>query len=182
MKENNKKIKEANNVTEGGFTIGNIIGAHGIKGELKVFPTTDDVRRFDELNEVYISRSQHDITLMHVENRFYHKNLVVLKLKEVNDRNAAEALKHCSLRITEKQALPLKEDEYYFRDLYNLKVVTESGESLGELTDIIETGANDVYVVTGGEKEILIPAIKQCIVSINMDDRLMTVRLLEGLV
>ena len=117
-----------------------------------------------------------------VENVRFHKQFVLLKLKGVDDMNTAETLKGTVVKITEDMAVPCEEDEYYIKDLYDMNVVTVDGEELGVISDVIFTGANDVYAVKDNNgKEILIPAIKDCIVSVDVENNLMTVKLLEGL-
>jgi 16S rRNA processing protein RimM len=162
------------------FEVGVITGAMGIGGEVKVYPTTDDPRRFDELTEVYIDTGNF-MSPYAIERVRYQKNLVVLKLTGADDREAAEKLKGLTLRIPPDQALPLGHNQFYHRDLLNMRVIEENGEELGVLTHILETGANDVYVVRSGRKDILIPAIKQCIIGVDTESRVMTVKLIPGL-
>lgn len=161
------------------FTIGKIVNTHGVKGEVRVFPSTDDVKRFGKLKEVKVENRT--MTTYEIETVRYHKNFVLLKFKGIDTMNAAELLKNSLLRIDRKDALPLKKDEYYQCDLYGLRVVTDTGRDLGKLTDILMTGSNDVYVVRNEEKEILIPAIKQCILKVDLEAGEMLVHLLEGL-
>ena len=143
------------------FTIGKIVNTHGVKGEVRVLPSTDDVKRFGKLKEVKVENRT--MTTYEIETVRYHKNFVLLKFKGIDTMNEAELLKNSLLKIDRKDALPLKKDEYYQCDLYGLRVVTDTGRDLGKLTDILMTGSNDVYVVRNEEKEILIPAIKQCL-------------------
>ena len=153
------------------FEIGKIAGTHGIKGTLRIFPTTDEPDRFSLLKEVIVEY-KNEKKVCKVNKVAYHKNFVLLTLDEYNDINDAE------------KALPLGKDEYYTRDLYDLDVYTVEGEYLGKLTEIYTTGANDVYAVKGegtGGKELLIPAIKQCIISVDIAEGKMTVSLMEGL-
>ncbi|MBU3812348.1 MAG: ribosome maturation factor RimM [Candidatus Niameybacter stercoravium] len=161
------------------FTIGKIVNTHGVKGEVRVLPSTDDVKRFSKLKEVKVENRT--MTTYEIETVRYHKNFVLLKFKGVDTMNEAELLKSSLLKIDRKDALPLKKDEYYQCDLYGLKVVTDTGRDLGKLTDILVTGSNDVYVVRNEEKEILIPAIKQCILNVDLEAGEMLVHLLEGL-
>ena len=160
------------------FTIGTIVNAHGIHGEVRVLPSTDDPERFALLKSVFIIINKNQIEYT-MERTRLHKSFVVVKLRGVDDRTAAEQMVGGILRIPPELALPLMEDEYYHRDLLGLRVVTEAGELLGVLTDILETGANDVYVVRSEWEEILIPAVKDCI--IYVDKECMTVRLIDGL-
>jgi len=165
------------------FEIGKIAGTHGIKGTLRVFPTTDDPSRFELLKEVIIEYKD-EKKVCKVSKVAYHKNFVLLTLEEYNDINDAEKLKGGRILITEDKALPLGKDEYYTRDLYDIDVYTDEDEYLGKIADVYITGANDVYSVVGeatGGKEMLIPAIKQCILSVDIENRKMIVKLLEGL-
>lgn len=161
------------------FTIGKIVNTHGVKGEVRVLPSTDDVKRFGKLKEVKVENRT--MTTYEIETVRYHKNFVLLKFKGIDTMNEAELLKNSLLKIDRKDALPLKKDEYYQCDLYGLRVVTDTGRDLGKLTDILMTGSNDVYVVRNEEKEILIPAIKQCILKVDLEVGEMLVHLLEGL-
>ncbi len=169
---------------EGYFEIGKIAGTHGLKGTLRVFPTTDDPARFELLKEIIIecNKVKKTYTIKQVN---YHKQFVLLSVKEIEDINQAELLKGGTIWIEEKDALPLGEDEYYARDLYDMEVFTEDGEYLGKIADIYVTGANDVYSVRDSQKpeqkELMIPAIKQCILKVDVRERKMTVHLLEGL-
>lgn len=163
------------------FVVGNIVNTQGIKGEVRVMPTVDDVARFKLLDHIFVDRKG-NIKEYEVENVRFHKQFVLLKLKGVDDMNTAETLKGTVVKITEDMVVPCEEDEYYIKDLYDMKVVTVDGEELGVISDVIFTGANDVYAVknTSGN-EILIPAIKDCIISVDVENNLMTVKLLEGL-
>ena len=161
------------------FTIGKIVNTHGVKGEVRVLPSTDDVKRFGKLKEVKVENRT--MTTYEIETVRYHKNFVLLKFKGIDTMNEAELLKNSLFKLDRKDALPLKKDEYYQCDLYGLRVVTDTGRDLGKLTDILMTGSNDVYVVRNEEKEILIPAIKQCILKVDLEAGEMLVHLLEGL-
>lgn len=163
------------------FTVGKIVNTHGVKGELKVMPTTDDPKRFEKLKSIFVERKT--MTNYEIQSVRYHKAFVLLKLKGIEDMNAAELLKGSVLKIERKDSLPLKKDEYYIRDLFGLKVETEEGRYLGELVDIIETGSNDVYVVKkeDREKDLLLPAIKQVVKKVDLEGQTMIVHLLEGL-
>lgn len=161
------------------FTIGKIVNTHGVKGEVRVIPSTDDIKRFEKLKEVVVQGKTE--TIREIEAVRYHKNFVLLKFKGIDNMNDGELLKNSVLKINRKDALPLEEDEYYQCDLYGLKVITDEGRDLGKLVDILITGSNDVYVVRNDEKEILIPAIKQCILNVNIAEGKMLVHLLEGL-
>lgn len=163
------------------FTIGRIVNTHGVKGEMRVKPSTDDIKRFEKLKEVYVQ--QKDTKVYEIASVRYHKDFVLIKLKGVDTMNDAELMRNALLKIDRKDSLPLEEDEYYMCDLYDLEVITEEGRNLGVITDILVTGSNDVYVVTdqATHKEILIPAIKQCIKKVNINEGHMIIHLLEGL-
>lgn len=163
------------------FIIGDIVNTQGIKGEMRVIPCVDDVTRFELLDKVYVD-TKGTITEYDVQSVRYHKQFVLLKLKGIDDMTSAERLKGSIVKITEDMALPCEEDEYYLKDLYDMNVVTDEGEELGIITDVLFTGANDVYVITPDKgKEILIPAIKQVVLNVDVENKKMTVHLLEGL-
>ncbi|MFQ7475848.1 ribosome maturation factor RimM [Anaerotignum sp.] len=164
------------------FEIGKITGSHGIRGTMRVFPTTEDPSRFERLKEIIVEiRGKRET--FHIQKVAFHKQFVLLTVKEIIDINVAELYKNGRILIPDAMAIPLGEDEYYNRDLYGLKVVTEEGEELGEITEIFPTGSNDVYVVKkdGKGKELLLPAIKDCIKNVDLENGVMTVKLLEGL-
>lgn len=164
------------------FEIGKITGTHGIRGTMRVFPTTEDPSRFERLKEIIVEICGKRETF-HIQKVAFHKQFVLLTVKEITDINVAELYKNGRILIPDAMAIPLGEDEYYNRDLYGLKVVTEEGEELGEITEIFPTGSNDVYVVKkdGKGKELLLPAIKDCIKNVDLENGVMTVKLLEGL-
>ncbi|MCD8089818.1 MAG: ribosome maturation factor RimM [Clostridiales bacterium] len=162
------------------FTIGKIVNTHGIKGEVKVYPYVDDLREIEALDRVFIEKKG-ELSEKKILGCRIHKGMALLSLEGVKDMTAAEGLKGCVLKITRDMAEPCGEDEYFIKDLYGMEVETEEGELLGELSDILFTGANDVYVVKTKEKDILIPAVKQCILKVDVAGKKMTVRLIEGL-
>lgn len=161
--------------------IGVITSTHGIKGEVKVFPTTDDNMRFKKLKECFIEWKGEILPVKAKSCKFF-KNMVILKFEDMDDINEVEKYKQCKLYVDREHAVPLEKDEYFMTDLMGIQVVTEDGKKLGTLREIIPTGANDVYVVAGGEKkELLLPAIKDCILKIDLGKRVMTVRLMKGM-
>jgi len=162
--------------------VGVISSTHGIRGEVKVFPTTDDVNRFNDLKEVILDTGKEYIPL-EVENVKFFKQMVILKFKGINDINDIEKYRGKDLLVTRENAVPLEEGEYFIYDLLGSEVVTEDGTVLGILEEILTTNANDVYVVkTKDKKEILIPSIEECILDINLDEKRITVHLMDGLV
>ena len=167
----------------GFFCIGKITSTHGIRGTVKVFPTTDDVKRFELLKEVIFDLNGKKETFT-VNKVAYQKNMVLLTVKEIDDINVAEKYRGASILIPDDKALPLEENEYYTRDLYDMEVYTTEGVHLGKIDDILFTAANDVYVVKRDDKpknDILIPAIKECIINVNVKENKLTVKLLEGM-
>lgn len=163
------------------FQVGIISSTHGIAGEVKVFPTTDDVNRFKKLKEVILDTGKEKLDLHVVQCKFF-KQMVILKFKEFSSINDVERFRGKSLYVTRKNAVKLQKDEYFIADMIGMAVVTDEGEDLGTLEDVLQTGANDVYVIQkSGEKELLIPAIKDCILNMDMENKRMTVHLLPGL-
>lgn len=161
--------------------VGVITQTHGIRGEVKVFPTTDDVNRFKKLKEVILDNGKERLNLT-IEGVKFFKQFVILKFKNYDSINDIEKYKNAKLLVPREKAVRLKKDEYFIADLIGMKVVTEDGTILGCLKDVLETGANDVYVVqTEEKKEILLPAIKECILKVDMDAAVMTVHLMDGL-
>ncbi len=163
------------------FQVGVISSTHGIGGEVKVFPTTDDAARFKKLKEVILDTGKERLTLHIVQVRFF-KQMVILKFREFQNINEVERFRGKSLYVSRKNAVKLQKDEYFIADIIGIRVYTEEGEDLGVLSDVIQTGANDVYTVKKeGERELLIPAIKDCIRKVDVEAGRMTVRLLPGL-
>ena len=161
--------------------VGVITSAHGIKGEVKVFPTTDDAKRFKELKKVILDTGKEYIP-MEIEHVKFFKNMVIVKFKGYDNINEIEKYKSRDLLITRDQAVDLAPDEYFITDLIGLAVVSDQGVELGTLKDVLETGANDVYVVAMKDgKELMLPAIGDCILNVDLEQRRMEVHVLEGL-
>lgn len=163
------------------FQIGVISSTHGIKGEVKVFPTTDEVNRFKKLKEVYMDTGKERL-ILHPESVKFFKQFVILKFKEFNDINEIEQYRNKSLLVDREHAVKLKKDEYFIADLMGLKVMTDEGELLGILKDVLQTGANDVYIVETSEgKEVLLPAIKECVLKVDVEAGEVLVHIMPGL-
>ncbi len=163
------------------FVVGEIVNTQGIKGEVRVIPHTDDITRFEILDTVLVDKKG-KLEEYEIENVRYHKQFVLLKFKGVDDMTTAERLKTFKLKVPESKALPLEEGQYYLRDLYDLNVIDEDGNEIGILNDILFTGANDVYIVKPKMgKDIYLPAIKSCILNVNLEEGTMTVHIPEGL-
>ena len=161
--------------------VGVITSTHGLRGEVKVFPTTDDPKRFKKLKQVLLDTGREKLELEVEQVRFF-KQFVILKFKGYDDINQVEMYRKKPLLVTREHAVKLKKNEYFIADLIGMQVYTEDA-FLGNLEDVLQTGANDVYeVVTEEGKHILIPAIHQCILNVDVEGRRMDVHLLEGLV
>ena len=161
--------------------VGVVSSTHGIRGEVKVFPTTDDPSRFKQLKKVILDMKREQIEL-EIEGVKFFKNMVILKFKGYDNINDIQHFLKNDLLIKREDAAPLKKGEYFICDLIGLKVVTDEDEELGTLIDILQTGANDVYVVKAkNNKEVLIPSIPQCILDRNLENGIIKVHLLEGL-
>lgn len=161
--------------------VGVISSTHGVHGEVKVYPTTDDMKRFSSLKEVELEDVQGMRTL-HIIQVKYFKQFAILKFKEYDSLNEVEAIKGKSLYVTRENAVRLNQDEYFIADLIGMKVETDDGALSGEIVDVMQTGANDVYEIrlTDG-REFMLPAIKDCILSVNIEEKIMTIHILEGL-
>lgn len=161
--------------------VGVITQTHGIRGEVKVFPTTDDASRFKKLKEVIMDTGRERLTL-EIEGVKFFKQYAILKFKGYDSINDIEKYKNAKLYVTRDKAVKLKKDEYFIADLIGLDVVTDEREYFGRLKDVMSTGANDVYVVTREDgSEVLLPAIKECVKSVDMEQGQITVHIMEGL-
>ena len=164
------------------FHVGGIITTHGLKGEVKIYPTTEDVHRFSELSELFLEDHKGRLFSVHIASVRYQKGQVLLSFREFKDINEIEPYKKCQLYVDREHATPLLEGEYYVADLIGLSVVSDDGAFHGTLFDVLETGANDVYEMHGDDgTSFLLPAIKQCILDVDMEKRLMTIHILKGL-
>lgn len=161
--------------------VGIITSTHGVRGEVKVYPTTDDPRRFRRLKEVVLDTGREKLNL-EIEGVKFFKQFVILKFKGLDNINDIEKYRQKSLYVTRKNAVRLQRDEYFVADLIGLKVQDEDGTELGTVKDVIETGANDVYEVEMADgRSLLLPAIKQCILNVDVENGMMQVHVLEGL-
>ncbi len=172
--------------------VGAIATTHGVRGEVKVFPMTDDVNRFKKLKKVFldIGKGYQEMEILQVK---FFKNMVILKFKGIDNINDIERYKGKGLFVTREQAVKCEKDEYFIADLIGMKVNTEEGQLLGEVKDVLLTGANDVYIVEvaqdspyatrvpGKNRELLLPAIHECIRRVDMEERSMQVHLMPGL-
>ena len=162
--------------------VGIITQTHGIRGEVKVFPTTDDAGRFKKLKEVIMDNGRERLNL-EIEGVKFFNQYAILKFKGYDSINDIEKYKSAKLYIKREQAVKLKKDEYFIADLIDMEVVTEDGEYFGKMKDVLTTGANDVYIVTREDgTEVLLPAIKQCVKEIDMERDRITAHIMDGLI
>ena len=161
--------------------VGVITQPHGIRGEVKVFPTTDDAVRFKKLKEVILDDGRERKELG-IEGVKFFKQFVILKFKGLDSVNDVERYRQAKLYVTRENAVRLKKDEYFVADLIGMQVVTEDGEPFGQVRDVLATGANDVYAVSRGDgSEVLLPAIRECVREIDMEQGKITVHIMDGL-
>lgn len=163
------------------FQVGIITATHGLRGEVKVYPTTDDPKRFKRLKEVLLDTGK-GLEPFEVESVKYFKQLVILKFRGFDSIDDVEKLRRRSLYVTRENAVRLGRDEYFIADLMGLRIQDETGADIGVLRDVIETGANDVYVIDLSDgRELLLPAIRQCVLKVDMEEGIMQIHILDGL-
>ncbi|RKD34411.1 ribosome maturation factor RimM [Thermohalobacter berrensis] len=159
--------------------IGKIVNTHGIKGELKVIPLTDDIERFEKLDTIFIEKEEDEFQVKKV---WYKKNFVILKLKGYNNINDVLKFKNRFILIHKDDAIELPEDSYFIFEIKGLDVYHINGEKIGKVVDVLQPGANDVYVVKNGNKEYLIPAVKEFIKEINLEEGKIVIDPIEGMI
>lgn len=158
--------------------VGKIVNTHGVKGYVKCIPMTDDLERFEELKHVYTEK---DDLKRSISDVWFQKGMVYLKLKNIDDMNSAETFKDTYISILEDQLRVLPNDSYYLFDLEGMDVYSTQGDYIGKISDVFQTGANDVYEVKNNNKSYLIPAIKDVVKSVNVQDKKMIINVIEGL-
>jgi 16S rRNA processing protein RimM len=164
--------------------IGSVVGSHGVRGEIKVQILTDDPHRFGLLNQVFIGLEDQEPVAVPLLGYRLHKGRALLRLENVDDRSTAETLKGYLIQVPREDAIPLEEGEFYEHQIIGLEVRTVAGERLGEVVEILYTGANEVYIVhsaVAGTRELLIPAIEDVIREIDLAGGRIIVELPEGL-
>ena len=161
--------------------VGAITQTHGLRGEVKVFPTTDDVKRFKKLKSVILDTGKEKMAL-EIETVRFFKQFAILKFKGLDNINDIERYKGKSLYVTRENAVKLRKDEYFIADLMGVKIYDEQDAYMGVLKDVIVTGANDVYEIALEDgRTLLLPAIKQCVLDVDIEQRRMKVHVLDGL-
>ena len=161
--------------------VGVITTTHGVRGEVKVFPTTDDPQRFKKLKQVILDDGK-ETKELEITSVKFQKNMVILKFKGIDNINDVEKYRQADLLVTREHALKLEKGEYFIVDLIGLNGITDEGEDIGELSDVIKTGANDVYVFSKeGMKDLLVPKIPDCVKEVNLEEGTILIHLLPGL-
>ena len=166
------------------FRVGVITTTHGIHGEVKVFPTTDDVRRFSDLKRVFLERPgfADQRVEKEVESVKFFKNLAIVKFKGWDAIEDVQKLHNVEILVAREDAVPLEEGEYYIADLIGCRVFLEDGSAYGVLEDVMQTAANDVYVVRKADgSEVLVPGIPQCLIERKPEEGRIVMRLMPGL-
>ena len=164
------------------FEIGQIVNTSGLKGEIKVKPFTDDIKKFNNLKTIYVSIKK-ELKEFEIEHVRFSKNMVFLKLKGINTIEEAENYRNFYLKIKRDKDEKLEEGVYYVVDLIGCTVYTDDNQMLGKVDDVFSTGSNDVYVVKDElGKQVLLPAIKDVIKNVDIENKTITVHLMEGLI
>ncbi|MCI0707782.1 MAG: ribosome maturation factor RimM [Ignavibacteriae bacterium] len=163
------------------IAIGQIAKSNGVRGAVNIRSLTDDVQRFLKLKAVWIGKEESETQRYEVESVRVQKTQAVMKLRSIDDREAADGLREQIVFVQESEAVQPSKGSYFFHDIIGMQVVTEEGEALGEVKDVWQMPANDIWVVSSNGKEILIPAIKVFIKSVDMERRTVVVHAIEGL-
>lgn len=162
------------------FKVGQIVNTQGLKGEVRVYPFTDDINRFDDLKEFYLGKDLN--TTCEVEKVRYKGNMVIMKIKNIDTVEMAEKLRNKFMYVSRENGRELEEDEYFISDMIGIDVYTVDGNLVGKLDDVLQYSANDVYVVKGPEgQEYMIPAIMKFVPTIDMNERKMIIDPIKGM-
>lgn len=157
---------------------GKIVTTHGIRGEVKIMPYTDTPELLAEFDRLFIGKNKDELV---IERSRVFKNMVIAKIEGVDTPEAAEKLRN-KLLYMHRDDLELDDDTYFIQDLIGIEVRdADSGKVYGTISDVMQTGANDVYVIKGSDREYLVPAIADVVVSTDIDESIMTIRPLDGL-
>jgi len=163
------------------LSIGQIINTHGFRGEVKVFPLTDDISRFEKLKEVYVEEND-GLVKYKVESIKFLRSTAAVKLEGIDSEQAANKLRGSYIKVDRKSAVKLPKDSYFICDLIGLEVYDEKGLLIGTVKDVLQTGSNDVYVIESSGKDILIPALKDIVKKIDLENKKILVEMPEGLI
>ena len=163
------------------FKVGAITSTHGVHGEVKVFPTTDDIKRFKKQKD-YLLKTKDGYRSVTVKSVKYFKQFVILGFEEFSSPEDILPYRRCELYTDREHAIKCEKDEYFIADLIGVAVYDEDEKKVGVIKDVIETGANDVYIIDPGDnRELLVPAIKQCILNVDINNKRMDIHVLPGL-
>lgn len=163
------------------FKVGQIVNTQGLKGEVRVYPFTDEIDRFDELEEFYLGKDLN--TTWEVERVRYKGNMVIMKIKGIDTVEMAEKLKNKFMYVSRENSRELDEDEYFISDMIGIDVYTVEGKRVGTLKDVLQYSANDVYVIKGLEnQEYMIPAMMKFVPTIDIDERKMIIDPIKGMI
>lgn len=163
------------------FKVGQIVNTQGLKGEVRVYPFTDEIDRFDELEEFYLGKDLN--TTWEVERVRYKGNMVIMKIKGIDTVEMAEKLKNKFMYVSRENSRELDEDEYFISDMIGIDVYTVEGKRVGILKDVLQYSANDVYVIKGLEnQEYMIPAMMKFVPTIDIEERKMIIDPIKGMI
>lgn len=155
------------------LSVGQIINTHGIKGEVKVYPLTDDIRRFRKLKTIYIDDIEREITWCKLQ-----ADKVILKIEGIESPEEAYKYKNKYIKVKREEAVNLPKDRYFVTDIIGCKVVDENGKVFGDVAEVIFTGSNEVYWVKG-ENELLVPALKSVITKMDIENKAIIIKPVE---
>lgn len=161
------------------IAIGKIINTHGIKGDLKIYPYTDNIKRFSDLSDLYIGQEKLQVSVGNIK---YHKDFVLMKLKEYDNINDVLIFKEKLIYIDESEKVELEMDNYFIHDLIGCKVYDKEGKLIGVIDDVLQNSSNDVYIIKDNEKEYMIPAVKEFIKSVDVSEKSIIVEPIEGMI
>ncbi len=159
--------------------VGKIVNTHGIKGDLKVYPYTDNIKRFSKLKRIYIGEEE---LAVQIESVKYHKEMALIKLKEFNNINDVLFLKNKLVYIDGVDKVKLLKDNYFIDDLIGCEVFDLEGNSIGHIKDVLQSSSNDIYIIEDKNKEYLIPAVKEFIKDININKKKIVIDPIEGMI
>jgi 16S rRNA processing protein RimM len=162
--------------------IGKVVSTQGNKGEVNVLPLTDSINRFKKLDTVFLGNN-HGKTIIDIEKIRIQKDMVILKVKDIENIEEAKTIVGSFLEVERKNAVKLPKDTYFIFEIIGLEVYTENNVLLGKVENVISTGSNDIYIVKDkNEKELFIPAIREVIKDINLEKKRITINIIDGLI
>lgn len=161
--------------------IGVLTTSHGVKGEMKLFPTTDDLSRFKKLKTAYLE-NKGTFEPVEIESARIDKNMILIKLSCIDSPETGAKYRRRELYVDREHAVKLQKDEYFIADLIGLKVLDENDEEIGSIKNVFPTGANDVYEISMKDgREFMLPAIKECVLEVNIEQGFVKIHILDGL-